>query len=44
MSNEPPFRTASTVKVVSAAGNVKLWCLLMEAIKGKDNSLKFEFL
>ena len=44
MSNEPPLRTASTVKVVSAAENVQLWCLLMEAIKGKDNSLKLEFL
>ena len=44
MSNEPPLRTSSTVKVVSAAGNVQLWCLLMEAIKGKDNSLKLEFL
>ena len=36
--------TSSTVKVVFAAGNVQLWCLLMEAIKGKDNSLKLEFL
>ena len=36
--------TSSTVKVVSAAGNVQLWCLLMESIKGKDNSLKLEFL